>query len=61
MPIKMHNLELRGITVVRTLYFSLYLKYIAQNMSLEELYSVLKGLKNIKYTKLQYKMKYETV
>lgn len=61
MPIKMHNLELRCITVVRTLYFSLYLKYIAQNMSLEELYSVLKGLKNVEYTKLQYKMKYETV
>ena len=41
MLVKMHNLELRCITVVRTLYFSLYLKYIAQNMSLEELYSVL--------------------
>ena len=57
----MHNLELRCITVVRTLYFSLYLKYVAQNMSLEELYSVLKGLKNVEYIKLQYKMKYETV
>ena len=30
-------------------------------MSLEELYSVLKGLKNVEYIKLQYKMKYETV
>ena len=37
MPVKMHNLELRCITVVRMLYFSLYLKYIAQNMPLEEL------------------------